>query len=144
MEYGSLSFLLVFLPLSVVVYYIAPRRARNAVLLAVSLVFYLLLDPRFLLLMLLSVAADYLVSGLMARYDGNPELRRLLVFTGVLKNIGLIVGTTIFCTYYQRTMPVGLFVYTLTATGYLVDLYKRQCEYEKKSDSVWIVLHVFR
>ena len=59
MVFSSLSFLTLFLPLTLAAYYISPRRARNAVLFAVSLVFYAWGEPVYVLLMLFSALSDY-------------------------------------------------------------------------------------
>ena len=40
MVFSSLTFLLLFLPVSLGIYYLVPMKAKNAVLVAVSLIFY--------------------------------------------------------------------------------------------------------
>ena len=45
MLFSSITFLYLFLPLVLAVYLLAPRRAKNAVLLAASLLFYFWGEP---------------------------------------------------------------------------------------------------
>ena len=59
MPLTSLSFLYLFLPASLAVYYLFPRQLRYGALLGISLFFFLLADLPALLLLSLSVTADY-------------------------------------------------------------------------------------
>ena len=60
MVFSSNIFLFFFLPAALALYYLAPRRFRNTVLLLVSLVFYGWGEPIYLLLMLFTIALNYL------------------------------------------------------------------------------------
>ena len=62
MVFSSLTFLFVFLPLLLAVYYASPNRGRNAVALAASLFFYAWGAPRFVIVLVVSSLADYLLS----------------------------------------------------------------------------------
>jgi alginate O-acetyltransferase complex protein AlgI len=64
MVFSSYLFLFYFLPLALLVYYAAPRRARHLVLTASSYVFYGWANPLFAVLLLLSTFIDY-VAGLV-------------------------------------------------------------------------------
>ena len=59
MVFSSLFFLFVFLPLVLLIYFLAPKKLRNFVLLVVSLVFYAWGEPIYVLIMLFSIAVDY-------------------------------------------------------------------------------------
>ena len=90
MVFSSISFLFVFLPLLLAVYFLLParlREGRNLVLLLFSLFFYGYGGPRFLLLMLLSIAVNY-AGGLLAA----PDRRRRRRWTGLVTavNLGLL------------------------------------------------------
>ena len=60
MVFSSNIFLFFFLPVTLALYFLAPRRARNAVLLLVSLFFYGWGEPVYLLLMLAVIVLNYL------------------------------------------------------------------------------------
>ena len=64
MLFSSVTFLYFFLPVVLGLYFLAPKRCKNAVLLLASLVFYAYGEPRLVLLMLLSVLSGY-VHGLL-------------------------------------------------------------------------------
>ena len=55
MLFSSIPFLFYFLPAVLLVYYIAPGKLKNAVLLFFSLFFYFWGEPKYTLLMLTSI-----------------------------------------------------------------------------------------
>ena len=64
MVFSSLLFLFRFLPLVLILYFAAPRRLRNLVLLLVSLVFYAWGEPVYVILMIVSILISW-TGGLM-------------------------------------------------------------------------------
>ena len=55
MLFSSITFLFLFLPVVMAVYYIVPGRAKNIVLLIASLFFYAWGEPVWVVLMILSI-----------------------------------------------------------------------------------------
>ena len=55
MVFSSLLFLFRFLPVVLLLYFTVPRRAKNLILLLVSLVFYAWGEPVYVLLMITSI-----------------------------------------------------------------------------------------
>ena len=78
MVFSSAVFLLVYLPAVLLLYYVLPDRARNPLLLAVSLVFYAWGEPVYILIMLFSTVFDYCNGLMLEKLDkaGRPEWRR--------------------------------------------------------------------
>ena len=62
MVFSSLTFLFLFLPLTLILYYAVPKKAKNLVLLVMSLVFYAWNGAEYLGLLLFSAAANYLLA----------------------------------------------------------------------------------
>lgn len=61
MVFSSLNFLLVFLPIVLLVYFILPNiLIKNGLLVVVSLLFYALGEPYYIVLLLLSSLVNYL------------------------------------------------------------------------------------
>lgn len=74
MPLASFTFLYLFLPVSLAVYYLFPQRMRYGVLLGISLVFFLLGDPVSLLFLSVSATVDYGLGLLMEHFDEqNPR-----------------------------------------------------------------------
>lgn len=79
MVFSSYLFCFFFLPLALLLYYLAPRRLRHLLLTLVSYVFYGWANPAFTVLMLISTAIDW-VAGLKiagAPFFGDGEIARL-------------------------------------------------------------------
>ena len=68
MLFSSLTFLYYFLPLTLVLYFLSPKRLKNTVLLLTSLVFYGWGEPKYVLLMGLSILLGYGFGLLVEKY----------------------------------------------------------------------------
>ena len=91
MVFNSVVFLFCFLPLSLLLYYLVPGRAKNAVLLAESLLFYCWTGVAFLPLISILIAFNYLWGLLTAR--ARTTLRGLLPLAAVLVNLWVLVAS---------------------------------------------------
>ncbi len=144
MQFSSLFFLCVFLPLFLVAYrFIKGLEKRNLVLLIFSLVFYAFGGLRYLLLLLVMSGAGYLAGRLI----GNaPEGRRSLIRTiaaaffiavlVVFKYTGFFLGTfgAIFkpgAEVLRIAMPLGISFYTFKLISYVCDVCAGKTEPEK-------------
>ena len=93
MLFSSPIFLFLFLPAVLLLYYIAPRKARNLILFIFSLVFYAWGEPVYVFLMIGSTIVAY-ITGLLA--DKTKEGRKAWVpkvslIIAVLWNMGLLL-----------------------------------------------------
>ena len=79
MVFSSLVFLYIFLTATILIYYLLPRRARNAFLLAANLVFYFCGEPVYIVLMVFSILANYVFGRLMASAKEEKGRKRALV-----------------------------------------------------------------
>ena len=71
MLFSSITFLYYFLPLTVVLYFALPRRFKNTVLLAASLVFYGWGEPGHVWLLVLSAVLGYVSGRLVEKYSSR-------------------------------------------------------------------------
>ena len=55
MLFSSITFLFIFLPVTLALYFIVPHKFRNIIMLIASLIFYAWGEPVYIILMLLSV-----------------------------------------------------------------------------------------
>ena len=90
MVFSSLSFLTLFLPLTILLYFAVPRRFRNLLLFLASLIFYAWGEPVYIVLMLFSSVVDYSHGLLMEKFDGRPGVRRALLISSVAINLSLL------------------------------------------------------
>lgn len=130
MQLTSLSFLYLFLPASLAVYYLFPRRIRYGALLGISLFFFLLADLPALLLLSLSITADFALGLLMERFEEQNRRRKAVMLLIVGKNLCLFLGVFCFCQLHGVLVPLGFSVCTLLGAGYGVDIYNGEALYE--------------
>ena len=91
MVFSSPVFLFLFLPITLGVYFVLSKRARNIWLLTVSLVFYGWGEPKFLAVMLASIVCNFLLALWIARLADRRHARPVLALA-VTINIGLLVA----------------------------------------------------
>jgi alginate O-acetyltransferase complex protein AlgI len=115
--------MLFFLPLALLAYWLAPRRAgaQNLVLLALSMLFYAAFSKLWLLWLLASSLIDFVIARALAQRP-RPGLLALSLVNGL--------GMLAFCKYapvispsFQLLLPLGLSFYTLQRLGYVLDVY---------------------
>ena len=132
MLFSSLEFLYLFLPLSLLLYFVCPMRWRNAVLFGVSLIFYGTGEPIYVFLMVLTVAADYgfglvLMRRMRRGGPGKGVLVGAIVFNlallGFFKYYDFLAGTVGLPTL-GITLPIGISFYTFQALSYVIDVYR--------------------
>lgn len=87
MLFSSNIFVFLFLPVSLVLYGIAPKKARNGVLFAMSLLFYAWGSGAFVLLLLLSI----LVNWALALGIAQDRHGRRWLHVGIFFNLGLLI-----------------------------------------------------
>ena len=138
MVFSSIVFLFAFLPPVLAVYYLAPMKLRNLVLLAASLVFYAWGEPVYIGLMGYSILWNYVMGLDMARFKEKGKSGKSSLVLGVAVNL-LILG---FFKYYgflaenleallsvklpelNLGLPIGLSFYTFQSISYLADVYR--------------------
>lgn len=135
MLFSSLPFLFYFLPCALGLYFLAPRRLKNAALLLSSLVFYAWGEPRFVLFMAATILQGYAAARLMERY---PARRRLLLTLSAVLSLGLLgyckyadflisgfnAVTGLSVPLLRITLPIGISFYTFQILSYVIDVYR--------------------
>ena len=91
MLFSSITFLFLFLPIMLAVYYIAPPQWKNLLLLAGSLIFYAWGEPVYIILMILSILLNYFCGmDIENKSENEAKAKRSLVFA-ITVNIVLLV-----------------------------------------------------
>lgn len=146
MVFSSLIFIFVYLSIVLPVYYICPKKFRNAFLFAVSLVFYGYGEPVFILLMLVSVTMNYIFGILIGKYREDRKKAKVLLVLNVVFNLGLL-GFFKYAAFFVDTLkiiplfsgletpeiplPIGISFYTFQTMSYTIDVYKGGCKVQK-------------
>src|ERR1700704_6137981 len=89
MVFSSITFLWLFMPVVLALYALVPPRGRNALLAAVSVVFYAWGAHSLVLLFLASILLNYLAGRAIGRYKGagRPQAARRVMWAAIVANV---------------------------------------------------------
>lgn len=157
MVFSSIVFLFAFLPPVLAVYYLAPVKLRNLVLLVASLIFYAWGEPVYIGLMGYSILWNYVMGLDIARFKEKGKSGKWSLALGVTVNL-LILG---FFKYYgflaenlesllsirlpdlALSLPIGLSFYTFQSISYLADVYRGKAKRQTNLISFGLYISMF-
>ena len=89
MVFTSLTFLFLFLPITLGLYYIfkGHRSIQNILLFLVSLFFYAWGEPRFVVILVVSIALNWLLALSIDRSDNKNIKKALLIFSLIIQEL---------------------------------------------------------
>ncbi len=142
MVFSSLEFLYLYLPASLLIYFLIPARyltARNFALLILSLIFYGWSEPVYIFIMLFSIIVDYVCGYLVSVHrESAPKKARLAMIASVVLNLSVLFFFKYFDFIIKNialipafsslkplgiTLPVGISFYTFQTMSYTLDIY---------------------
>ncbi|MBR2445411.1 MAG: MBOAT family protein [Clostridia bacterium] len=137
MLFSSISFLYFFIPAIILLYFIAPKKLKNAVLLLFSLFFYAWGGVKYAAMMVLAIALGYVFGLLIERFRGK-KISKVFLFFAVasiisfmlyfkytdffIENFNAITGLSI--PLLKIVLPIGISFYTFQIISYVVDVYR--------------------
>ena len=144
MLFSSIPFLYYFLPVVLILYFIAPKKLKNSVLLLTSLVFYGWGEPKYVVLMIASILIGY-VSGLLIEAFSQKKISKLFLWLSVGINIGFLAyfkyadffienfnaATGLSIPLLRIALPIGISFYTFQILSYTVDVYRKDVPAQK-------------
>ncbi len=138
MVFSGIPFLYYFLPAVAACYFLAPKSWRNAVLLVLSLVFYAWGEPKYVLLMLFTIAVFY-GCGLAIDKAKSQPWKRFWLTVSVAVGVGLLAVFkyadfflhTLRLPLLRLALPVGISFYTFQSISYTVDVYRGEVPVQK-------------
>lgn len=141
MVFSSITFLLYFLPVFIIIYSLLPKVARNWFILLASILFYSWGAPTFVLLLIGSTVLDYYIVGALYRAEQKSTKRQYLIASLVM-NLGLLayfkyanffienvngaLGSLGFeeVAWTAVALPIGISFYTFQTLTYSIDVYR--------------------
>lgn len=136
MLFSGIPFLYYYLPVVLLLYFLAPKVLKNGVLLLCSLLFYAWGEPRYVLLMVVSILLYY-AYGLGIGYTRwKKGFLILSVFTGVAL-LAVFKYADFFIDFFndvtglsvpllKLALPIGISFYTFQCLSYTIDVYRGQ------------------
>ena len=157
MVFSSIIFMFTFLPLSLLLYYIMPRKFKNLILLMISLVFYAWGEPVYVLLMIFTIVFDYIMALIIDR-TREDKVKSKVIFIGtigvnllilgffkyygfLIDNINLLFNLNL--QYTNLALPIGISFYTFQTLSYVVDVYLDKVKVQKSLISFALYVTMF-
>ncbi|EEA85404.1 MBOAT family O-acyltransferase [Peptacetobacter hiranonis] len=156
MVFSSLVFLFVFLPIVLVLYYLSGKKYRNYLLLLASLFFYAWGEPTYVVIMLVSIGANYLcgllvdekradkvrVTGVVISVIFNICMLGVFKYSGFfVKNINTAFNTSL--PVPEIALPLGISFFTFQAMSYVIDVYRKDAKVQKNIFDLSLYISLF-
>jgi D-alanyl-lipoteichoic acid acyltransferase DltB (MBOAT superfamily) len=161
MLFSSPVFIYAFLPAVLFVYYVFLRKSRtlqNVFLFFASLFFYAWGEPKFVLVMLLSIVMNWLFGILVNRAKERSKTKAKLIIAltvifnlsvlfifkylnFTVNNINSLLGSGI--NIRQIALPIGVSFFTFQAMSYVIDVYREKGSVQKNIINVGLFISFF-
>ena len=144
MLFSSIPFLYYFLPSVLILYFIAPKKLKNTVLMLSSLVFYGWGEPKYVVLMIASIVIGYF-SGILIEAFSQRKLSKVFLGLSVVVNLGFLAyfkyadffienfnaATGLSLPLLRIALPIGISFYTFQILSYTIDVYRKDVAAQK-------------
>ncbi len=144
----GITFIYIFLPITLFIHQQAPMKRKNAVLFMSSLLLYGWCDPTLLLALIFSLPFNYFF-GLSLERQERPLRRKLLLAAGIFGNLlpwgfyklAPFLSERLAFPCWPSPLPavLGFSLYTVQAVGYLTDIFRG----ESRAQTSFIAYSVF-
>ncbi|WP_188454964.1 MBOAT family O-acyltransferase [Virgibacillus oceani] len=157
MVFSSSVFLFLFLPVVFVLYFISPRKFKNTVLLGASLFFYAWGEPKFVLLMLVSILINYIFGLIVDLNRENKSKAKMIIGLMVVSNL-LLLGFFKYANFLVDNinylfnisisipdipLPIGISFFTFQAMSYVIDVYRKDGKVQKNPLNLALYISLF-
>ena len=154
MQFNTMTFIYVFLPVVLFLYLVSKKELRNSILLFASIVFFACLDIKCLAIMLLTIIVNYYGALVI---ESNPAKKKTVLFLTLFANLGCLVSFK-YCNFFvdnsnlllhtnfetfKFVVPFGISIYTLQAISYVVDVYREKCNAQKDIYKLALYISMF-
>lgn len=156
MLFSGIPFLYYFLPVVLLVYFAVPRSWKNGVLLLFSLIFYGWGEPRYILLMAVSILSAYLFGLAIEHRRGSRAAKYLTVisvcvslsFLLIFKYADFIAENLNLLPFVNLplpglSLPIGISFYTFQIISYTVDVYRGRASAQRSLISFGAYVSLF-
>lgn len=146
MVFSSITFLFLFLPFFLTLYFLAGKKLRNLVLLSANFIFYAWGEKGYALILLTCIIANYLfgiaIQKSRKNKDTSFEWRRFYLIAAIAFNLGLLLYykylnfiveninllTSSAIHIHKLHLPLGISFFVFQALSYVIDVYRRDAK----------------
>ncbi len=137
MTFSSITFLVYFLPVFILLYHLVPHKFKNALILIASIYFYSWGGPKFIFVILGTTFLDFFLVNAMYNQKTKSAKKKYLIIS-ICLNVGLLfyfkycnffidninelAGTDI--KWLKVVLPIGISFYTFESLTYVIDVYR--------------------
>lgn len=160
MLFASTVFIFAFLPAVLLLYYVVLKKfrtAQNILLLVASLLFYAWGEPKYVLIMILSIIVNYIFGLLVDKFRASKTKSRLVIALTVVFNLGVLYIfkylmftieninsiTGLHLSVPNIVLPIGISFFTFQAMSYVIDVYREKGEAQKNPLNVGLYISFF-
>ena len=159
MVFSSITFLFYFLPIFLAAYFLTPTiQGKNIVTLLFSLIFYAWGEPRFVVILLISIAFNFCAALVVDGLEGTP--RRLALAVAVAGNL-LVLGIFKYANFITANLsplltplgapsiqtnialPLGISFFTFHCLSYIIDVYRRRFHANRNPIDIALYISLF-
>ena len=155
MVFSSLTFLLLFLPILLIIYFLVKNtKIKNYILLIFSLIFYAWGEPIYIIIMIASIIITYFYAKLIERDSIYKKLFLILLiilllssllffkyYNFIIENINILFNINI--NRSSLSLPIGISFYTFQAISYVCDVYNKKVKAEKNILNLALYISLF-
>lgn len=138
MVFSSILFIFKFLPISLSVYFLTPKKYKNLSLLILSLFFYSWGEPKYFPLIIASITIDFFIAKTIELNRSNKVLCRNMLLISLTFNLGMLFlfkysnffinnlnnFFNLSISKFTLTLPLGISFYTFQTLSYTIDVYR--------------------
>ena len=134
--YSGAFYCFIFLPVSIIIYALTPRRFRGKVLTLISLFYFFVLSRFLVLVPIITIFDTHFAAKLIEK-----KKKKVFFFVPFI----LLFGALACFKYFPLglTAPIGISFYTMAAAGYLLDVYWKRTETNEKLEHTALFLTFF-
>lgn len=159
MLFSSLTFVFGFLFLVLIIYFclLKTTKIKNLFLFFVSILFYAWGEPKFVLVMLLSIFMNYIFGLLVDKYREHKTKSKLIIVLMLIFNLSLIFVYK-YLMFFMTTinsltglnftvpiinLPIGISFFTFQSISYVIDIYRNNGKVQKNIFNVGLYIAFF-
>lgn len=157
MVFSSQIFIFIFLPFTLLFYYLCQGKIRNYILLLASIFFYAWGGVNYVPILLISILINYTFGILIFKFNKKSNLSKLLLIIGVILNLSILFYykyydftinniNNIFNSNFQLkqiVMPIGISFFTFQGMSYIIDIYRGVATVNKNPFLVALYISLF-